>query len=782
MSEVVGTDVPATIGSWTPIRMIGSGAVASVYVCRDPQGREAAVKWMNMSHIHLISRFQREIESLKRLNHPGVTSFIDSGEAEGRPFLAMEHVAGTDLRLFTEKLHKRPSAERYSRCRAIGRALCDALSHIHSIGLVHRDVKPSNVLISGDDRVVLGDFGVVKDPKAIDQTAIGVVVGTLAYAAPEQIQGDIVDPRTDLFGLGATLYFVLTQRRPFESLDRDLSALPAPPSRVDPGIPPDLEGTIMRLLAADPNHRPREADSVRSLLSEEESGGTVLAGTRSTVRMVADCLERVHAGEALLVRPTGPAGTRKAWVGDLLRQGAQRRGLPVVEVLEWGAWSAVRERLDAGEHLLVVSPHELDVPDHVTRVEIALKPLSLADVRRSLVSIAPQVEDPASVSATLHEWTGGLPRLLAALLESTAEDGKFVLPSLDEMHPEVERFLDGLDMDELEVLGVIALASAPLDGGTIEHITQVPIESVVQGLISKGIVVEIEGRFRLMGELFRPAIVKRLIDPDGLKARMEDTDCGPMGSSMNDAPDWLISEVRRGIDKAEQALLRGSLSGGLSAIRRAVDLSTAVSDRAVKAEAIIALANILIRIGLLHEAGRRLADATALAHAVGRQDLRRLCHGLRAWVTMDSQPRSRSAAASAVDRVLPMLDGAGSRGCSPEDGLLYATWARAAAVLGDAATHQRASDKAILWSESLEEPLALGIRLQLARGALVLRNTNQAREWIRPVLARRHEYPLLGWEAGRLMAQVEGGIPPLPGILADGLEPTVAEALANRPV
>jgi tRNA A-37 threonylcarbamoyl transferase component Bud32 len=770
------------IGVWTPIRLIGSGAVASVYMCRDATGREAAVKWMNHSHVHLISRFKREIESLKRLKHPAVTSYIDSGEEKGRPFLAMEHVVGTDLRLFAEKLHKRPSSERYSRCRSIGRSLCDALTHIHSIGLVHRDVKPSNVLISNDDRVVLSDFGVVKDPEAIDKTAIGVVVGTLAYAAPEQIQGDVVDARTDLFGLGATLYFVLTQKRPFEGLDRDLGALPAPPSRVDPGIPADLEGTIMRMLAADPSHRPRDAASVRALLSDEEPGGAILAGTRSTVRMVADCLERVSAGEALLVRPTGPAGTRKAWVGDLLRQGAQRRGIPVVEVLEWGAWSAVRERLDAGERLLVVSPHELEVPEHVSRVEIVLKPLSLADVRRSLVSVAPKVKDPASVAATLHEWTGGLPRLLADLLENHTENDDFSLPEKDAVNASVERFLEGLDMDEMEVLGTLSFAKAPLDGGTIEEITQVPIESVVQDLISKGIVVEMEGRFRLMGEIFRPAIHRRLIDPDGLSERVLDAEHSTRGVGTSAAPEWLISEVRRGIDKAEEALLGGSLSSGLMAIRAAVDLSTAVTDRAIKAEATIALANVLIRLGLLNEAGRRLADATALAHAVGRHDLRRLCHGLRAWVAMDKQPRSRASAASAVDRVLPMLDGADGRGFRPEDGLLYATWSRAAAVLGDKATHRRASERALEWSEHLDEPLALGIRLQLARGALVLRNVDQARDWVRPVVAKRHEYPLLGWEAGRLMAQIEGGIPPMPGPLSDGLSATVAEALSNRTV
>ena len=776
-------DCPQSIGSWVPLRLIGSGAVASVYLCENSSGAQAAVKWLNHAHGPLVGRFQREIDSLRKLNHPGVTSFVDAGEAEGRPFLAMEHIKGTDLRLYTSKLHQRPSAERYGRCRAIGRSLAAALEHIHKIGLIHRDVKPSNVLISEDDRVVLGDFGVVKDPDAMEKTAMGVVVGTLAYAAPEQIQADSVDPRTDVFGLGATLYYLLTQQRPFEGLDRDLRALPMPPSRIDPGIPADLEGAVMRMLAADPNHRPRDAASVQALMSSEASGGAVLAGTRPTVRLVAECLDRASEGETLFVRPTGPAGTRKAWVGDLLRQGAQRRGIPVIEVLEWGAWEVVRGRLNAGEALLVVSPHELDVPDHVSRVEIPLKPLDLADVRRSLVSMAPNEPDPAVTAVTLHEWTGGLPRLLAAMLEDCVEDGRLNLPSLSAQNAHVDHFFDGLDMDAMEVLGAIALSAGPVDVGTIEAVTQVPADEVVQTLVDKGLVVDLEGRFRLMGTMFRPAAERFMVDPDGLRERIEAVSL-EMGRHMvgDGAPQWIIDEVRKGIAKAEDALVGGGLALGLAAIRRAVDLSSALSDRSVKAEATIALANVLIRVGLLDEAARRLSDATALAHAERREDLRRLCHGLRAWVSLDQQPRSRAAAASAVDRILPMLVGSEHRGTLPEDALLFAVWSRASAVLGDKATHQRTRVKALEMAKDTEIPLALGIRLQIARGAMALQHRDEARELVRPVMSKRETYPLLGWEAARLMAIIDGSVPPAPGTLRDGLSPTVGDALESRPI
>ena len=129
-----------------------------------------------------------------------------------------------------------------------------------------------------------------------------------------------------------------------------------------------------------------------------------------------------------------------------------------------------------------------------------------------------------------------------------------------------------------------------------------------------------------------------------------------------------------------------------------------------------------------------------------------------------------------------MLKGSEDRGKQPEDALLYAIWARASAVLGDRNTHGRAAECAFVWSEHVETPLALGIRLQVARGMLVFRDLEGAREAIRPVVSQRDRYPLLGWEAARLLALLDGGLVPDAGPLAQGLDPTVVDALENRPV
>ena len=129
-----------------------------------------------------------------------------------------------------------------------------------------------------------------------------------------------------------------------------------------------------------------------------------------------------------------------------------------------------------------------------------------------------------------------------------------------------------------------------------------------------------------------------------------------------------------------------------------------------------------------------------------------------------------------------MLAGAESRGHQPEDVMLYAILARASAILGDTASFRRAQSTALEWSQGVPEALRLGVYLQLARGALVLRDLEDTRNLSRQVLSKRHAYPLLAWEGARLLALVDGSVPPSPGNFIDGLSPSVAEALDGRPI
>jgi len=769
---------PERIGEWIPERLIGRGAVAAVYLCRGADGQPVAVKWMDQPHAPLVDRFEREIHILKRLDHPGVVRTLGHGVSEGRPFMAMEYVEGQDLSLFTTKLHQRPPRERYDRCRAIGQALCEALAYLHEQGLVHRDLKPSNVLISRDDRVVLSDFGVVKDTQDVTRTAVGIVVGTLSFAAPEQLLGDPVDPRTDLFGLGGTLYYTLTRRRPFQGIDRELDqgteVLPPPPSRFEPAVPADLEGVVMRLLAADPELRPKDARSVRAMLAAEGPAGPPLAGARPILDTVAKILDRAEVGEVIVARPTGPMGTRKAWVGDLLREGAQRRGIPVVEVIEAGAFQAVRDRLGAGERLLVVTPLKLPVSPHVVQVEIPLLPLGIADIRRSLVLAAPETPNPAGTATHLHALTGGLPRLVAALLETHVRDKQLVLPSPTPLPDEIEDFFADLDMDTIEVLGAIAVAPFPVSADTIEAALQVPAEAALPLLMDRGMIGQVAQRYRMTAGLFRDAVLPMLPDPEGLTERITlalETEIAQGGS--------LQDELRSSLESAERALVKGHLGRGLRAARRSVKIAQALGERNIECEARATLGNMEVRVGLLDAASRSLSDATALAHAHGLDSIRRLCHGLRAWVSLDKQPNTRTAAASAIDRILPMVAGAQSRGHLPEDCLLFATWARAAAVIGDRKSWEHARANTLSWAVHVPRPLAFGVRLQLARGAIILGDETEAREHLTLVL-QACDMPLLRWEAQRIAAVLDRTALPEPGDWANDLEPDEAEALRRR--
>jgi hypothetical protein len=484
------TEVPERIGPYEVEELVGRGGMAAVYRCRDEAGDVVAVKWLHQPSPALEQRFALEIRALARIQHSAVVRWLGQGSHRGRPYLVMEYLQGEDLRLWTHRARRLPPVERRRRVRRLAALLCEALAHLHRAGLVHRDVKPSNVLVLDHDLPVLTDFGVVKDLADDGATAVGVVIGTLNYASPEQLRGDPVDPRTDLYGLGCTLYYMLTGRVPFEQAEQaelvlaHLTRPPVPPSHHDPTIPADLEQVVLRLLAKVPDERYASAGAVAAALSATPApAGVPLAGRKRAVRQIAEALELVGAGHGCVVQVTGRPGTGKGWVSSTLQEGAARRDLPFLEPHEPAALEAALARLGEGEALLVVTELPVAEPD----VQIRLGPLRRADIRRSVVAAAPDASDTAALAERLYRATGGLPVLLLPLLERLDQDPRALdgpLPAIS-----VDRWLDPLDLDCIEVLQAVAVAPGPLSAAEIEAITQVPAEEPLRALLDAGLLV-----------------------------------------------------------------------------------------------------------------------------------------------------------------------------------------------------------------------------------------------------------------------------------------------------
>jgi len=319
---------------------LGEGPLSEVYRARDTKlGRTVALKILR-SHAELDpqadTRFEREAQHTSRLEHPNITTIYEYDRFNGTSYIAMEYVEGRTL----DKIVKDQSLG-FEECLRIAQQLTGALRKVHDSGIIHRDLKPANILLQDDGNLKLLDFGIARARDESSITQHGMLVGTVLYMSPEQVRGDHLDARSDIFSLGAVLYHVTTGRLPYpgESFPEVCMAiLDGPPklrpSEVRDGFPPPFEGFILRCLAGDPSERFVDAGDAQNALHGVE-GRLTGTGTRRTLELSG----------RLLVEPVGCGGpdpsTCSVMAGglrnDLLAALKRNKGLVVDAEREEGA-------------------------------------------------------------------------------------------------------------------------------------------------------------------------------------------------------------------------------------------------------------------------------------------------------------------------------------------------------------------------------------------------------------------------------------------------------------
>jgi len=248
------------VGKYQIVEKIGVGGFGTVYKGRDPFIKRAvAIKTCQSDDEEIRKRFFREAEFAGNLHHPNVTTIYDFGVTEdGTPYIVQEFLTGEDL----DKLIKKHVPLSLYRKVAILVDVCEGLGYAHAAGIIHRDIKPSNIRILDDGSVKIMDFGIAKSlvsPSTLTQT--GITLGTASYLAPEQIRGETLDARTDIFSLGVVAYELFTGQKPFSGdhistvLYKIMNEMPPRPGELDPTVPPALDQVVHHALEKDRTKR-----------------------------------------------------------------------------------------------------------------------------------------------------------------------------------------------------------------------------------------------------------------------------------------------------------------------------------------------------------------------------------------------------------------------------------------------------------------------------------------------------------------------------------------------
>lgn len=418
------------VGRYRFVAPVAAGGMAHVVRVVAPDGQEVALKVLKASRRGVgLARFRREFRALSRLRHEHIIRVDDYGDIEGHPYFAMEYVEGPNLHQEIRSWRSLADTDRWRRAEDVLVDLTRALAYIHRKGLVHRDLKPSNVLVDGHGRCKLTDFGIVKelDPSA-DPFVSQTLVGTWAYASPEQLSGAPIDHRSDLYSLGVILYAMLTGRRPFVAKDmagwlsRHRDQRPRAPREHAPTVPRHLEEICLRLLRKAPRDRFQSAKDILLRLQCTDPGPGDGAETLET------------AWQAPLVGRTFEADVLRDGVSALTRR---EGGVILIEAAEGhGRTRLLRlalqhaQRIGISVHSTTLAPQDgafgglLRIAEELGRELGAGVPPALAHARRAFA------EAPSRMAGDLRYQ---LYDAIRAVLCELMEDGPVVL-SIDDLH------------------------------------------------------------------------------------------------------------------------------------------------------------------------------------------------------------------------------------------------------------------------------------------------------------------------------------------------------------
>ena len=296
------------LGPFQIERRIGRGAMGAVYAATHRQnGKRVAIKVMTptneASAVKLAARFEREIKLLGQFRHPNIVRFYGASEDQGIRYYAMELVEGQSLEDILDKVE----ILSFAKTAAYGIQICEALQEMHATGVIHRDLKPGNVLVTSDGKVKLTDFGIARDTSAFSEqrlTAADHTVGTIAYMSPEQLAGQELTRKSDLYSFGILLYRMLTGQLPFngetmfEYMQQRQTGRYSAPTTVNSDLPIEVDRFLADLLAQDPDDRPRDAYVVMQRLMDISKKQKTATTTRTKPKTVEPMAETVEAGRS----------------------------------------------------------------------------------------------------------------------------------------------------------------------------------------------------------------------------------------------------------------------------------------------------------------------------------------------------------------------------------------------------------------------------------------------------------------------------------------------------